>query len=96
MFGDAFDNLDETAKAALGVVYRHNHYSKVKPVSAKQAAFSLWYDRGLPEGDIKQFDTFYRKVRNTFNKVEKSGFLAKAAGTKGYVLRDDYKQLHLL
>jgi hypothetical protein len=77
-------------------VYRHNHFCKIKPVSAKQAAFALWYERSEPEGDIKQFDTFYRKVRNTFNKIEKAGFIAKVEGTRGYVLSDDYKETPLL
>jgi ATP-dependent DNA helicase RecG len=95
-FGEAFDDLDTTAKGALGVVYRHNHFCKVKPVSAKQAAFALWYEREGNAGDIKQFDTFYRKVRNTFNKIEKAGFVSKVEGTRGYVLRDDYKATHML
>lgn len=96
MFGVAYDNLDETTQGALGVVYRHNHYSKERSVSAKQAAFALWYDRSEPAGDIKQFDTFYRKVRNTFNKIEKAGFVEKVAGTRGYALRTDYTENHIL
>jgi len=96
MFGEAFDELNATAKDALGVVYRHNHFCKAKPVSAKQTAFTLWYEHGDTPGDIKQFDIFYRKVRNTFNKIEKGGFVSKVAGTRGYVLRDDYKTTHIL
>lgn len=96
LFGQAFDGLDETAKVSLGVVYRHNYFCTVKPVSAKQAAFALWDDRGSSQGDIKKFDTFYRKVRNTFNKIQKGGFVLKMEGTHGYVLRDDFKKTHLL
>ncbi len=96
LFGEAFEGLDETTRGALGVVFRHNSFCKVKPVSAKQAAFALWYERRGPEGNIKQFDTFYRKVRNTFNRLEKGGFLAKVEGTRGYILRDDFKTTHIL
>ena len=96
VFGEAFDGLDETAKGALGVVYRHNHFCKNKPVSAKQAAFALWYERSGPEGDIKQFDIFYRKIRNTFNKIEKACLVSKVAGTRGYVLRDDSKATRMI
>ncbi len=96
LFGGGFDSLDPTAKQVLGVVYRHNHFCKARAVSAKQASFALWYERGGQEGDIKQFDTFYRKVRNTFNKIEASGFVEKVEGTRGYVLRTDYGQTHLL
>ena len=78
------------------MVYRHNHFCKSTPVSAKQAAFALWYERSGPEGDIKQFDTFYRKIRNTFNKIEKACFVSKVAGTRGYVLRDDFKATHMI
>lgn len=95
-FGTGFDLLDATAKQVLGVVYRHNHFSKQKVVSAKQASFALWYERGGPEGDIQQFDKFYRKIRSTFNKIEEAGFVRKVEGTRGYVLRDDYLQNHLI
>lgn len=96
LFGGAFDGLDETAKGALGVVYRHNHFCKARQVSAKQAAFALWYERSAPGGDIKEFDTFYRKVRNTFNKLQKTGFVAKVQGTHGYVLWENFKSAHML
>jgi hypothetical protein len=96
LFGEGFDALDLTAKQVLGVIYRHNHYCKTQPVSAKQASFALWYDRGGQEGDIKAFDTFYRKVRNTINKIEKAEFVEKVAGTRGYVLRTDFKATHVL
>ena len=90
LFGEAFESLDETARDALGVVYRHNRFSKTKSVSAKQAAFALWYKRRAPEGDIKEFDTFYRKVRNIFNKLQKAGFVEKVESTRGYELRGDF------
>lgn len=96
MFGEAFNGLDETAKGALGVVFRHNHFCKTRPVSAKQAAFALWNERSAPGGAIKEFDAFYRKVRNTFNKVQKGGFVVKVEGTHGYVLREDFKPAHIV
>jgi len=96
MFGEAFDQLDESARNALGVVYRYNQYGKERHVSAKQAAFALWYERSGSIGDIREFDTFYRKVRSTFNKIEKGGFVLKAEGTRGYVLCDDFKATHIL
>lgn len=96
MFGEAFDQLDETARGSLGVIYRHNRYGREPQLSAKQAAFALYYERSGPGGDIREFDTFYRKVRNTFNKIEKEGYVAKVEGTKGYVLCEDFRTSHIL
>jgi ATP-dependent DNA helicase RecG len=96
VFGAAFDGLDETAKGALGVVYRHSHFCKTRSASAKQAAFALWYENGGSQDNIRGFDTFYRKVRNTFNKLQKAGFIEKVEGTRGYVLRTDFKETHML
>jgi ATP-dependent DNA helicase RecG len=96
MFGGGFDALDTTSKDTLGVIYRFNRFSKAKSASAKQAAFALWYERGGAEGDIKEFDTFYRKIRNIFNKFTKAGFVERVEGTRGYMLREDFQSTHLL
>ncbi len=106
IFGEAFDGLDETTKDVLGVVYRHNHFCKVAAISAKETAFALWYESTEAQEDIMQFDIFYRKIRNRFNKLEKDGFVSKVVGkrtpkskvdvTLGYTLRNDYKQTHIL
>jgi len=96
MFGTGLDALDDTAKDVLGVLFRHSRYAREKAVSAKQASFALWYDRGGAAGDIKQFDTFYRKIRYLFNKLEKGGFIVKVENTKGYVLSENRQQSHLI
>ncbi len=84
LFGEAFSQLDATAQAALGIVYRHNQFCKAPEVSARQAAFALWHDQGGANDNIKDFDTFSRKVRYTFNKLETAGFVEKLAATRGY------------
>jgi ATP-dependent DNA helicase RecG len=88
-FGLKFDGLDSLYKEVLSVVYRYNNYSKKRLVSAKIASFNLWYERGGASGDIEQFDAFYRKVRNIFNRLQKEGFVQKEEGTRGYVLKPD-------
>lgn len=96
LFGTGFDSLDILLKDVLGVVYRFNHYSKTQVVSAKQASFSLWFETGSANEDIKEFDTFYRRVRYAFNKLEKGGFVAKKPESRGYLLRTDYLTSHLV
>jgi ATP-dependent DNA helicase RecG len=94
-FGTGFDILSQQEKAVLSVVYRFNHYSKAKVVSAKQASFNLWYEGKGSSESIEEFDSFYRRVRRVFNKLEKGGFIEKNLGTRGYLLRQDYRQTHL-
>lgn len=75
--GMRFDLLDQLAKEVLSVVYRFNHFSRARAVSAKQVSYDLWATRGEAD-DIKAFDAFYRKVRRTFNDLVEEGFLRKA------------------
>lgn len=86
LFGTAFKELGVEYRDILKVVFRVNMYSKKRIASAKQVAFALWYEtHEAHEQDIRQFDLFYRSVRNKFNKLEKDGFLAKSE-KKGYVI----------
>lgn len=96
LFGPGFDSLDPLSKRVLGIVYRFNHFSKTRAVSAKQTSFTLWHEDNGAGEDIKAFDTFYRKVRYSFNRLEKSGFLRKAETTRGYLLQSDYRNTHIL
>ena len=94
-FGPGFDALENFLKQLLGVVYRFNHYSKKKLVSAKQATFVLWYEDNHPNDDIAKFDIFYRKVRHAFNKLRAEGFVEKKPKIWGYLLRPDYRSRQL-
>jgi len=96
MFGVGFDVLDEFLKQVLGVVYRFNHFSKARVASAKQASFTLWFESGRANDDIKEFDRLYRKVRFAFNKLQKGGFVEKKPETRGYLLKTDYRTTHLV
>jgi hypothetical protein len=78
------------------MAYRFNHFSKARMVSAKQVAFSLWYEGDGGYGSIEQFDAFYRKIRYAFNKLEKGGFVEKTSGTRGYLLSKNYLVTHLV
>jgi len=96
LFGVFFDSLDNFAKDVLSVVYRFNHYSREKTASAKQTSFYLWArDTSSTANDIKAFDTFYRKARYTFNKLEEAGFLVKNHPRRGYLLNVSYRRDHL-
>src|SRR5665213_360802 len=85
MFGLTFDGLNELHKDILSIVYRFNHFSNARIVSAKQASFILWHARGGID-DIKAFDTFYRQVRKAFNLLESDRFVEKSLSPRGYLL----------
>jgi hypothetical protein len=96
LFGAAFDALPELQKRILGVVFRYNQYSKIKRASAKQTSFALWAAQESRPGDIRAFDAFYRQVRYAFNRLEKSAFVQKQPGSRGYLLREDFRREHLI
>ncbi len=83
--GTRLDSLDDFHKQVLQVVYRFNTYSLAGIVSAKVAAQTLWAEYGN-ESDIKAFDTFYRKVRYAFNRLQKGEFVSRKPGTHGYLI----------
>lgn len=85
MFGPNFDSIDPFLKEILGVIYRFNKYSKSNSVSAKEASFYLWAGRSGAD-DIRQFDTFSRKVRRVFNQLRDAGYIKKIEGSLGYEL----------
>lgn len=96
LFGAFFDAPDNFVKDVLSVVYRFNHYSKNRTASAKQTSFFLWArDSGGATNEIKAFDTFYRKVRYTFNKLEQAGLVVKNPTGRGYLLNENYRRDHL-
>lgn len=90
IFGPTVAGLDVMLQDILNVMYRHREFSKATAVTAKMAAFALWYDKHAGTEDIKEFDVFYRKVRYAFNKLEKSGLIAKAGEVRGYLLNLAY------
>lgn len=96
LFGQGFDALDRLSKDTLEMIHRFNHYSKLCHPSAKQVSFSLYYEANGSSLSIKEFDTFYRRVRNVFNRLEAAGYLHKPAGTKGYQLAEDFLSKNLV
>lgn len=96
IFGAGFDALDRLSKDILDMVHRFNTYSKLRFVSAKQVSFSLYYEASGSTQSIREFDSFYRKVRNAFNRLEAAGYLHKPAGSKGYQLTLDFLTKNLV
>ncbi|BBL76498.1 RNA-binding domain-containing protein [Methylomagnum ishizawai] len=91
VFGDAVMGLDKVPRDILNIIYRHIFFSKAKAVNAKMVATALWREQNPGVQDIRGFDTFYRRVRYFFNKLEKFGFIVKVGQKGGYVLNESYR-----
>ncbi|MEI7733060.1 MAG: RNA-binding domain-containing protein [Verrucomicrobiota bacterium] len=72
-----FDPLGALLKDALGIIYRVNHFSKVRWASARQVALVLWGRQSEPGTGARDFEGFYRKVKYAFNKLEKAGMIRR-------------------
>lgn len=83
-FGGQFDELPEIYKQTLSLIYQVNNYSISKSVSATQAGRLLFYKSGRPLNDIKEFDTFKRKIYGVFKNLVNRGFVVND-GRKYYI-----------
>jgi hypothetical protein len=96
LFGAAFDGLSPFEQDILTMAYRFVQYSKAQTVRAKQVGFALWDAAEKRRSDIRGFDTFYRKVRYIFNRLEKAGFLRRKGDKPPYVLNKGFRGDNLL
>jgi hypothetical protein len=72
-----FDPLKPMLKDVLGMIYRFNHFSKNRWVSARQAALILWWHQPEFATDVRAFEGFYRKIKYAFNRLEKAGLIRR-------------------
>ena len=94
MFGN-LQSVDPLSRRCLNVLWRYGQFSSSGTATAKMTAFSLWYEDHGDTQDIKDFDRFYRKVRYTFNKLERGGYIVRM-GAHGFVLNKEYRRGRLL
>lgn len=92
IFGNALDDLALLWRKVLAVIYRYNHFSSRRTISAKQASFALWAAEGQDQGDIRSFDSFNRNIRRIFNQLESMGFIERETeSARGYVLSSNLR-----
>ncbi len=89
IFGD-LRSVDPHSRRCLNILWRYGRFSSAGTATAKKTAFSLWYEDHGEIQDIKEFDRFYRKVRYTFNKLERDGYIVRRGG-RGFVLNQTYR-----
>lgn len=73
----AGEGLGAVEREVLAAAYRATKYSKSGSLSARKAAYALWYGAGKGE-DIKAFEAHYRKVRKAVLELAGRGTLARS------------------
>lgn len=99
IFGqEALRDLPELPRRCLDVLCRHSLHSETKAVTAKMAAYALWREENRGNDGIREFDTFYRSIRNQFNTLEKKRRLIARApnGAKGFIINTSFRSEHPL
>lgn len=80
LFGSSFDLLKPEYKDVLEAIYLHNEYSKDHAISAKATDLFLYTRKHKVVRNLREYDTYSRKVRTIVNKLEKKGFIERADG----------------
>ena len=84
-FGNRFNELKSEQKEVLNAIYLHKHFSLKNKVSANLIGNFLFYKSKDGVIDLKEYDSYKRKTRTQFNKLEEAKFLlpVKNITTKG-------------
>ncbi|MEZ4828769.1 MAG: putative DNA binding domain-containing protein [Bacteroidia bacterium] len=80
LFGNSFDLLKPEYKNVLQTIYLHNEYSQQSAISAKAVDIFLYTREHKVVRNLREYDTFSRKVRTIVNSLEKKGFITRADG----------------
>jgi ATP-dependent DNA helicase RecG len=90
LFGNSFKNLKPEHKDCLKTIYQICTFSKDKFVhNAAQVAYALYY-QNYKTLDIKTADSFKRKIRSIFNKLEQGNFIKRE--NKKYLINTNYQK----
>ncbi|TAG19171.1 MAG: hypothetical protein EAZ32_12490 [Cytophagia bacterium] len=81
IFKKDYDYLKEDAKEILNVIYWNNNYAhQNKPVTANGTGKVIFVNKNKQIIDLSKFETFQRKVRMIFNKLEENKMIIRKDG----------------
>jgi len=94
VYGGSFDNLNSDAQEVLESIYHHNEFGLNSEVSANLIGNHLYFRKNNSINiDIKSFNNFVRKIRNTINKLEIKGFIVRKNPNKpDYKINVDFER----
>lgn len=74
-FGNRFDEIKTEQKEVLNAIYLHKQYSLKNKISANLISNFLFHKSNKGLFDLKEYDSYKRKIRTQFNKLEEAKFL---------------------
>ncbi|TAF63124.1 MAG: hypothetical protein EAZ55_14465 [Cytophagales bacterium] len=77
IFGNNYQVLTEDLQILLQLIYQYNTFNQKKNITASKASNILWYRKHKSEGNIREYDTYKRKIRSYFNKLTERGFIIR-------------------
>ena len=84
IFGTHFDLLSNDYKEVLNTVYLHNHFSKIRTVTAYSISAYLYFKKNITVTDEKDYQNYKRKIRTIFNRLEEKEFIINLNKNKQY------------
>ncbi len=92
LFGGHYDALSNDARQVLDVIYQYNTFGKIKTVSANLVGNFLYYRQHKAVTDVRDYDGFKRKIRKTFNDLEKNELIVRVDQKPKFLLNREIKR----
>lgn len=93
IFGNAYKELSKDYRDVLQTLYLLSNYSMTNAVKAGTISTYIYEQtHSVEQYDIREIDTFARKVRNIVNTLLRKNFIRRKAGNNsGYEINSDFE-----
>ena len=93
IFGTYYDLLKLEHQEILEIIYRYQYFSNYKAANANLVGDFLYRKKHKVIIEANKYENYKRGVRNTFNKLTKSGFIEKSTTIRyGFTLNQEFKK----
>ena len=93
IFGTDYDLLKLEHQEILEIIYRYQYFSNYKAANANLVGDFLYRKKHKVIIEANKYENYKRGVRNTFNKLTKSGFIEKSTTIRyGFTLNQEFKK----
>ncbi|MFY7787079.1 MAG: hypothetical protein ACOVQA_04315, partial [Thermoflexibacteraceae bacterium] len=92
IFGGAYDNLSQLHKDCVQVVYQYTYFANNKSLTASKVSNFLWLKQKgeVQSHQLKEFDSFKRKIRKIFEQLQEEKMIIKQENT--YCINEKFER----